>query len=161
MPIKNCIYFLLIFSALSSCKNKAVTFNNSLIGIQKEVLTQVQDFGKKVQQVNIDSLGASNLKMDAEQIALYIDTKIIEAQNLDTPRGGENLKNAVLNQLGFEKNIVSKIGRLMRADISKEEKAQIEMELLSSKEKATVHESNVHLAQETFAKQHDFNLQKK
>jgi hypothetical protein len=99
MPIKNCIYFLLIFSALSSCKNKAVTFNNSLIGIQKEVLTQVQDFGKKIQQVNIDSLQTSNLKMDAEQIALYIDTKIIEAQNLDTPRGGENLKNAVLNQL--------------------------------------------------------------
>jgi hypothetical protein len=49
----------------------------------------------------------------------------------------------------------------MRSDISKEEKAQIEMELLSSKEKATVHESNVHLAQETFAKQHDFKLQKK
>lgn len=161
MPIKNCIYFLLIFSALSSCKNKAVTFNNNLIGVQKEVLTQVQDFGKKVEQVNMDSLQTSNLKADAEKIALYIDTKIIEAQNLYTPKGGENLKNAVLKQLEFEKEIVNKIGRLMRSDISKEEKAQIEIELLSSTEKATVHESNVHLAQEIFAKQHDFNLQKK
>ena len=92
---------------------------------------------------------------------MYIDTKIIEAQNLYTPQGGENLKNAVLKQLEFEKEIVNKIGRLMRSDISKEEKAQIEIELLSSTEKATVHESNVHLAQETFAKQHDFKLQKK
>lgn len=161
MPIKNCIYFLITFNALYSCKNKAVTFNNSLIGIQKEVLTRVQDFGKKVQQVNMDSLEASNLKADAEKIALYINTKIIEAQNLNTPRGGENLKNAILKQLEFEKDMVSKIGRLMRADISKEEKAKIEMELLSSKEKAMVHESNVHLTQEAFAHQHDFKLQKK
>jgi hypothetical protein len=161
MPIKNCIYFLLIFSTFSSCKNKAVTFNNNLIGVQKQVLTQVQDFGKKVEQVNMDSLQTSNLKADAEKIALYIDTKIIEAQNLYTPKGGENLKNAVLKQLEFEKEIVNKIGRLMRSDISKEEKAQIEIALLSSTEKATVHESNVHLAQEFFAKQHDFNLQKK
>lgn len=109
----------------------------------------------------MDSLEASNLKADAEKIALYINTKIIEAQNLNTPRGGENLKNAILKQLEFEKDMVSKIGRLMRADISKEEKAKIEMELLSSKEKAMVHESNVHLTQEAFAHQHDFKLQKK
>jgi hypothetical protein len=161
MSIKNCICLFIIFSVLCSCKNKAVNFNNSLVGIQKSVLTQVHDFGEKVQQVNVDSLQESGIRSEAEKIASYIDNKIAEAQNLTTPKEGENLRMAFLKQLEFEKDMVTKIGRLAQKDISKEEKAQIEIEFLNSKGKANELESNVHIAQEIFAHHHNFKLQKK
>ncbi len=89
MSVKNCIYLFITFGFLYSCKNKEVTFNDNLVSIQKSVLTQVQDFGKKLQEINTDPLPLSNIKSEAQKIALHIDTKIKEAQRLIHQKAGK------------------------------------------------------------------------
>lgn len=159
--VKNCLYVFLLFCCFSSCNNKAVDFNNGLVNIQKSVLEEVRSFKGKIQKVNVDSLPLTNIKTEAERIALFINNKINEAKNLSALKEGENLKDAILKQLQFEKNIVEKIGRLAEPDISKEEKMQIETEFLNSQNKANELEANVHAAQEAFAKQYKFKLENK
>ena len=60
--------------------------------------------------------------------------KIIEAQNLNTPKDGEALKQSIFKKLYFQKNMVSKAGRPAEPDKTIEEKSQIENELLNSRE---------------------------
>ncbi len=71
------------------------------------------------------------------------------------------MKAAILKQLEFEKDIIDKIGKLAPTNISKEEKDRIEIDFLNSKKKANKLESSVNLAQEAFALEHNFKLQKK
>ncbi len=159
--IKKSLYIFLTIFLFSSCKNKAIDFNNGLVNIQKSVLKEVQDFGKKMKEVNVDSFPANNVKKEAGKITSFISNKINEAQNLSAPKDGENLKEAILKQLQFEKDIVSKIGRLAESDISNDEKMQIETEFLNSQNKATELEDSVRAAQEAFAKEHKFKLANK
>ncbi len=161
MGMKKYLFLVFAFFTLFSCTNKAVDFNNDLVKIQKSVLIKVQEFGKKMQQVNPDSLASPKIKSDASEISAFIEGKINEAHDVPAPKDGENLKDAIISQLGFEKNIVEKIGRLADTAISKEEKRQIETEFLASGQKATELESRVREAQESFAKQHKFNLEAK
>lgn len=152
--------FILAF-CFSSCKNEAVDFNNSLVTLQKSVLTKVQDFGKKMKQVDADSLPAADVKPQTDSIVLFIDNKIKEAQNLSTPKDGERLKAAILKQLAFEREIVSKIGRLSLPDLPGDERLQIETEFLNSQNTANELEDSVRVAQEGFARQYNFRLQDK
>lgn len=159
--IKKLLYFFVIIFCFSSCKNKAADFNDNLVNIQKNVLNEVQDFGRKMSSISVDSLPLYNVKPETEKITLFISNKINEAQNLVVPKDGENLKQAILTQLQFEKDIVIKIGRLAEPDISEDEKMQIETDFLSSQKKAAALEANVRAAQETFAKQYKFKLENK
>ena len=69
------------------------------------------------------------------------------------PESGEQLKAAILKQLEFEKDIITKIGRLALPDLSQEERTLIETEFLSSQDKANELEESVKSAQEAFAKE--------
>ncbi len=80
---------------------------------------------------------------------------------MSAPKGGESLKAAILNQLQFEKDIVSKIGRLSEPTISQDEKTAIETDFLNSQHKADALEDSVRVAQETFAKMNKFTLEEK
>jgi hypothetical protein len=153
------IFFLLV--CISSCQNKEADFNNALVNIQKSVLHKVQEFGKKMKQVSADSFPSTNIKPQTDSISLFIDGKIIEAENLPAPENGENLKAAILKQLAFEKDILAKIGRLALPDLSQEERTLIETEFLSSQDKANALEDSVKAAQEAFAENNNFTLQDK
>ena len=153
------VFFL--FVCMSSCQNKAADFNNALVNIQKSVLNEVQEFGKKMKQVSADSFPSTNIKPQADSISLFIDGKIREAENLPAPENGENLKEAILKQLAFEKDILTKIGRLALPDLSQEERTLIETEFLSSQDKAKALEDSVKAAQEAFAKKNNFTLRDK
>ncbi len=159
--IKTLLSFFIIIFFFSSCTNNAIDFNNGLVNIQKSVLKEVQDFGKKMKEVNVDSLPATDVKKDADKITSFISNKINEAQNLSVPKGGESLKAAIVMQLEFEKDIVDKIGKLTVPEISQDEKAQIQAEFLNSQNKATELEANVRAAQEAFARQYKFKLETK
>ena len=153
--------FLFLLICISSCQNKAADFNNALVNIQKSVLTEVQAFGKKMKQVNADSLPSTDIKPKTDSIALFISDKIKDAENLRAPESGEQLKAAILKQLAFEKDIITKIGRLALPDLSQEERTLIETEFLSSQDKANELEDSVKSAQEAFAKRNNFTLQDK
>lgn len=157
---KNLYIFVTLFCFLS-CKNKAVDFNNSLVNIQKSVLIEVQDFSKKMKKITLDSFPAANVKTEAEKITSFINNKINEARNLTEPKDGEKLKEAILKQMDFEKDIVSKIGRLAEQGISKEEKTQIETDFLNSQTKANELAADILAAQEAFAKKYKFKLENK
>ena len=159
--LKKSVYFFIIIFSFSSCGNKAADFNNNLVNIQKNVLKEVHGFGKKMKEMNIDSLPTTDVNKDAVKISSFISDKINEAQNLVTPKYGENLKAAITKQLEFEKDIIDKIGKLTEQDISQEEKTQIQTEFLNSKNKSDELESNVRAAQEAFAKQYKFKLEDK
>lgn len=152
---------LFLYVCLSSCQNKGADFNNALVNIQKSVLTEVHEFGKKMTQVNADSFPSAGIKPQADSIALFINDKIKEAENLPVPESGEQLKAAILKQLAFEKDILNKIGRLALPDLSKEERILIETEFLSSQDKGNALEDSVKAAQEAFAKRNNFTLQDK
>ena len=151
-----CLFF--ISFCLLSCKNEAADFNNKLVNIQRSVLKEVQVFGKEMTEPN-DSLAAHHIQPRAEKIALFIDDKIEEAQKLNVPSGGENLKNAIIMQLQFEKDIVGEIDRLTQQSIPNEERLQIETDLLSSQHRAQSLEGSIRIAQEVFAKQHKIKLE--
>lgn len=157
---RNFLFLFILFSWLSSC-NKAVNFNNKLVEIQKSVQKEMKDFSGKMQDKELDSLSDESLKISSEKATGFIGDKIKEAENLLVPKAGGDLKEAILNQLKFEKDIVEKIGRLSDPKLSAEEKAQIETEFLSIGEKAKVLEAKVHAAQEAFAKEHQFKLEEK
>lgn len=159
--LKKLTGIIFLFVCLSSCQNKGADFNNSLVNIQKSVLTEVQEFGKKMKQVNADSFPSAGIKPQADSIALFIDDKIKEAENLPVPESGEQLKAAILKQLAFEKDILNKIGRLALPDLPEEERALIETEFMSSQGKANELEDSVKAAQEAFAKKNNFKLQDK
>ena len=159
--IKKNLYLFILLFCFSSCRNDAVDFNNSLVNIQKIVLKEAQDFGEKMKEVSIDSFTAANVKTEADKIVVFINNKINEAQKLVAPKDGEILKEVILKQLDFEKDIVSKIGRLAEPDVSKEEKVQIETDFLSSQTKANKLAADVLAAQEAFAKQYKFKLKNK
>jgi hypothetical protein len=129
------------------------------VEIQKSVQQEMKDFGEKMNGEKSDSVSGKNLKIPVEKATGFIDDKIKEAENLLVPKGGGDLKEAILNQLIFEKDIVEKIGRLSDPKISSEEKTQIETEFLSSGEKAKALEAKVHAAQEAFSKEHQFKLE--
>ena len=153
--------FFILFFCISSCTNKAIEFNDNLVHIQKSVLKEVSNFGKKMQLIPLDSLGVYNVKKEAHYIDSFINDKINKAQKLSTPKNGERLKEAILEQLHFENDLVEKIGKLAEPATIKEEKEQIETELLSSREKSKELEANIHVAQEAFAKQYQFKLENK
>ena len=158
---KKFFYLFILLLCFSSCKNAEIDFNNNLVTIQKKVLKEVQDFGQKMKEIRIDSFPQAPVKKEAEKLTVFINDQIRDAQNLNAPKKGENLKEAVVKQLQFEKDIVSKIGRLAEPGISKEEKTRIETEFLSSQNKANELEANVRTAQEAFAKQYKFKLENK
>ena len=153
--------FLFLLICISSCQNKAADFNNALVNIQKSVLAEVQEFGKKMKQVNANSFPSTDIKPQTDSIALFISDKIKVVENLPAPASGERLKAAILKQLAFEKDIIIKIGRLASPDLSQEERTRIETQFLSSKGKANELEDSVKAAQEAFAKRNDFTLQDK
>jgi hypothetical protein len=159
--VKNCLYILILFCCVASCGHKAVTFNDELVNIQKSVLQEVKGFSEKMQYRDIDSLSRSSVKTESDQIIIFINNKIKEAESLEAPKDGKNLQSAFLNQFRFEKDIVGKIGRLADSSITKEEKIQIETEFLNSQEKAKAIEADIHNAQEAFAKEHKFKLENK
>lgn len=156
--MKKLLYLFFISFCLLSCKNKAADFNNNLVNIQRSVLKEVQVFGKEMTEPN-DSLAAHRIQPRSEEIALFIDDKIKEAQKLTAPSDGESLKNAIIMQLQFEKDIVGKIGRLTQQSIPNEERLQIETDLLSSQNRAQSLEDSIRIAQEVFAKQYKFKLE--
>ena len=153
--------FFILICCCSSCTNKAVKFNDSLVHIQKSVLQEVSGFGKKMQRIPRDSLGVYKIKKEVQYIDSFINDKIYKAKKLSAPKNGESLKEAILEQLQFEKDVVGKIGKLAEPETFKEEKEQIETELLSSQEKSKELEVHVQAAQEAFAKQYQFKLENK
>lgn len=159
--IKNYIYIFILFCCTASCNNRAISFNNSLVKIQKSVLMKVQEFGDKMQTIPADSLPHTDMKSHSERVAFFIDQKINEAENITAPKNGEELKAAMLNQLKFEKDIVEKIGNLASTNILNEEKAKIETALMNSEIKAKKLEANIHAVQEAFAEKHKFKLENK
>lgn len=159
--VKNCLYVLFLFCCVCSCGHKAVVFNDDLVNIQKSVLSEVKRFSEKMQNLDIDSLSRSSVKSESDQIVIFINNKIKEAESLEVPKNGNNLQSAFLNQFQFEKDMVGKIGRLADSSVAKEEKNQIEIEFLNSQEKARAIEVEIHNAQEAFAKEHKFKLENK
>jgi len=154
------LFLFILFFSFSSC-NKAVNFNNKLVEIQKSVQQEMKDFSIKTQNKHPESLSAESLKMSAEKATGFINDKIKEAEDLLVPKNGGDLKEAIINQLKFEKEIVEQIGRLSDPQLSAEEKAQIETGFLNSSEKAKVLEEKVRSSQEAFAKEHEFKLENK
>ena len=77
------------------------------------------------------------------------------------PKNGGDLKEAILNHLKFERDIIEKIGRLSDPNLSPAEIYQIENEFLNSGEMAKVLKEKVRSAQEVFAKEHQFKLEEK
>lgn len=159
MPIfRSFLFLFIVFCCLPAC-NKAVNFNNKLVEIQKSVQQEMKDFSLKTRNKN--SLSDERLKITAEKATGFIGDKIKEAENLLVPKNGGDLKEAILNQLKFEKDIVEKISRLSDPELSAEEKTKIETAFLNSGEKAKVLEVKVRSAQEAFANEHQFKLENK
>jgi len=158
--VKAFLLLVIVFCCLSSCKNKAVEFNNRLVNIQKSVLGKVNDFGIKMREIKADTVPDIKIKAQVEEVTAFIDNKIKKTKNLLVPKGGGDLKEAILKQLQFEKEVIENIGRLADPQLSEEEKTQIETGFLSSKEKAIELEANVRAAQEAFSRQNQFKLEK-
>ncbi len=150
--------FFLFFFFLSSC-NKAVNFNNKLVEIQKSVQNETRSFRLESQDKELDS--KRSLKISAEKTIGFINNKIKDAENLLVPKNGGDLKEAILNHLKFERDIIEKIGRLSDPNLSPAEIYQIENEFLNSGEMAKVLKEKVRSAQEVFAKEHQFKLEEK
>lgn len=153
--------FLLIFSILVSCKNKAIEFNNNLVKIQQSVLPQVQAFAKKMEQTSKGTITLKDLSADAKKMVVFIDKKIAEASALPVENGGEDLKNAIIDQLKFERNICYKTGVLGNEQTSEEEKNVITQEFMSSEADGQKLEERVTQTQKEYAKKNNFKLEKK
>ncbi len=76
--LKRLAWICVMVSLLSSCKNQAVDFNNNLVNIQKNVLKEVQDFGKKMKE-HSDTLQTDDIKTQSDQIVLFISDQIKKA----------------------------------------------------------------------------------
>jgi hypothetical protein len=159
--MKKGLFVFVLFCCFSSCGNKAADFNDSLVKIQKSVLDDVKSFSEKVQNIGADSLPHSNVKLESDKLLGVINAKIEEAESLSAPGGAKEFQLAILKQLQFEKNIVSKIGKLADNNTPQVEKQGIEMEFLNSQDSAMSIEQEIHNAQEAFAKEHKFKLEKK
>ena len=145
---------------LSSCQNKALDYNNDLVKIQQGVLPQVQDFAKKW-STNVDSTNLQNIKPEADTIVQLLNQKIAEVNVLPVVENGQDLKNAILDQFKFEKNICYKLGRLGDPQVSADEKATIAQEFATSSEDADKVTNRVTETQKAFAEKNHFTLEKK
>lgn len=159
MVIKNWFILIVLLTVFISCKNKAANFNNELVTIQKKVLKEVGIFGEKLQQTHADTVELAILRMDGKKVIHLIESEIKRVQNLDTPRKAENFKQAVLNQLEFQKDLVNKIRLMTNVSITENERQCIEMDLAKSLEVANQKERNVRDAQEAFAKENNIKLE--
>ncbi len=143
----------------ASCHNKAVDYNNSLVKIQQGVLPQVQEFAKKCSTV--DSSNIHNILPEATKMVQLLDQKIAEVNILSIVDGGQNLKNAIIDQLEFERNLCYKLGRLGDPSVTPEEKASIEQEFVNNTPDADKITRRVDEAQKDFAEKNHFPLKNK
>lgn len=151
---------ILFLSLITSCKNKGVDFNNSLVKIQQSVQPQVQDFAKKMEQTGNGSITLKSIEGDAKTLTELLDKKIAEITAVPTMEGGEDLKNAIVDQLKFERNICYKTGRLGNDDVTEEEKSAINTEFQNSGSEAKRLEQRVSETQKKFAEKNNFKLEK-
>ena len=145
---------------LSSCQNKALDYNNNLVKIQQGVLPQVQDFAKKW-STNVDSTNLQNIKPEADKIVQLLDQKIGEVNVLPEVENSQDLKNAILDQLKYQKNICYKLGKLGDPQVSADEKEAIAKEFATSSEDADKVTNRVTETQKAFAEKNHFTLEKK
>ena len=153
---------IISFTAIicSSCNNKGVEFNNQLVKIQQQALPQVEVFAKKW-SANVDSTNLKNIKPEAEKIVLLLDHKIGELNALPEYKNGHDLRIAILDQLTFEKDICSKLGRLGDSLVSDEEKEAIGKSFAASSQDAERVTKRVTETQKAFAAKDHFSLESK
>ena len=90
-----------------------------------------------------------------------LDQKIAELNVLPVVASGQDLKNAILDQLKFEKNICYKLGRLGDTQVSADEKEAIAKEFATSSDDADRVTNRVTETQKAFAEKNHFTLEKK
>lgn len=151
---------ILFLSMLTACKNKAVDYNNSLVKIQQSVQPQVQEFAKKMEQTGNGTITLKSLESDAKSLVDLLDKKIAELNAVVAVEGGEDIKNAILDQLKFERNICYKTGRLGSDNVTEEEKSAITTEFMNSEAEAKRLEARVAETQKKFAEKNNFKLEK-
>ena len=144
----------------ASCNNKAVNYNNALVKIQQAVLPQVQEFAKKW-SANVDSFNLHNLLTEAGTVVHLLDQKMAEVNTLPVVEGGQDLKNAIIDQLQFERNLCYKLGRLGDPSVTPEEKASIELEFSKNEPDADRITRRVNETQKDFSEKNHFTLQNK
>lgn len=152
--------FILIATIGQSCQNKAVEYNNQLVKIQQEVLPRVQEFAKKWSG-NVDSSNLSKIVPEAAMVVELLNQKIAQVNLLAIVKDGEILKNAIIDQLEFQKQQCYKLGRLADSTVPAKEKASIEQELINNAPDADKITRKITETQKDYAKNNHFTLQNK
>ena len=156
------VFFLLLIGGIliGSCRNKAVEYNNNLVKIQQEVLPKVEEFAKNWSE-KADSSNLQNILPEATKMVMLLNQKIAEVNSLPSFQNGQDLKNAIIAQFEFQKNMCFKLGRLGDSSITTEEKTSIDDEFLKTGALADSITRRVIEAQKEFAKKNHFTLQNK
>ena len=144
----------------SSCHNKAVDYNNALVNIQQQVLPKVREFAKKWSS-NVDSSNLHYILPEATGIVKILNQKISEVKSLPIVPGGENLRDAIVEQLEFQKNLCLKLGSLGDSAVTLEEKASIEEGFDKTPAEVDRITRRVNETQKEFAEKNHFTLQNK
>jgi hypothetical protein len=133
--MNNAFYAFVFAMSISGC-NRSANFNNKLVKLQEEVSNHITEFNKKEKELEAGKLSYSSFKVEAEKTVDFINKKIEKAQELLVVKKEAEFKSAVINQFKFQKEIVEKIGEFSNPGISQEKKDSLQLQLLSSKNKA-------------------------
>lgn len=143
--------------AMQSCNNKALEFNNKIVEIQKSVEKPFSEFGKKMQAVGASG-DLKSLDPGAREMLKLTDEKIAELTKLESPEGGDELKNSMIDQFKMARNIYSKTIILAADTTSPEVKFTIGTEFMEIEAKAAKLEAATKEAQRKFAEKNGFKL---
>ncbi|MBK7884834.1 MAG: hypothetical protein IPJ81_14390 [Chitinophagaceae bacterium] len=136
---------------LVSCDSqKASKLNEKIVVIQNNLAMQIRN--------NPIDLDGGNNASRLKQVSDFAKGKIEEIKSAEAPSGGEDFKNAMINNLQSIHDLYEYAIKLTNPKLTEDEKSKIETEITVMYAKATVVENKVMEEQRKFAKKYNFKL---
>ena len=159
--------FALLFIIAQSCQSpgqkNALDYNNKIANVTLANQGKWKELGQEI-NVAEQSHDYSKLARMTNDLITFLDQKIAEVDAMKTPEGGEDLKNATLDFLKFDKSIAedkAKPYTQMNEQTTPEEFQTTTQALFAQANLEEPYHTKMLEAQRAFAKKNNLKLQEK
>ena len=155
------LLFIIVQGCQSLGQKKALDYNNKIASITLANQDKWKELGQEI-TVAEQSHDYTKLSKMTNDLIAFLDEKVAEVDAMETPPGGEDLKNAALDFLKFDKRIAEEKAKpytQMNEQTTSEEFQTTTQQLFAQADKEEPYHRKMIEAQQTFAKKNNLKLQ--
>jgi hypothetical protein len=153
---------LIFLSGCGGDKKKAFDFNQKLAKISETLNAKGQVLGNQLKTAMETSKDFSSVAASCKDLHSYIDDKLAELKGMKDISGSENLRNAMISFLNFEKEMVTEafdpFGR-MDSNTTEEEMQTAVNNMLEKTQEESTYLMKVQNAQREYASKNGFKIE--